>query len=62
MRTLRRRWWVLLVVAALFLVAPLPVAAITNSEIIAILNAGLNAVQSLVRDAYCAAGVTAFCP
>lgn len=55
-----------LIVAATVLlfamVAPFTAAAATNSEVIAILAKGLEAIQMMVRDAYCAAGVTAFCP
>ena len=59
---LLRRWWLLLVVLGVMVLAPISVAAITNSEVIAILNAGITGLRTLVQDAYCAAGVNAFCP
>ena len=62
MRFLLRRWWLLPVVLVLVMLFPLSVAAITNSEVIAILNAAITGLRDLTRDAYCASGVTAFCP
>ena len=62
MRLLRSKWWVLLAVLALVAITPITAAAMTNSEVIAVLNAGLTAVRTLVQDAYCASGVTALCP
>lgn len=47
---------------AFALIAPFGVLAITNSEIIAILKEAFAEVTQLTRDAYCAAGVTKFCP
>ena len=62
MKTLRSKWWLLLVVLAFLLITPISAAAITNSEIIAILNAAFTSIRALTQDAYCAAGVTALCP
>lgn len=62
MKRFTRRWWVLLIVVAFLMILPVSAAAITNSEVIAILNAGISGIRSLVQDAYCAAGVAAFCP
>ena len=61
---MRKRWYLAGVLGVLLLLAlfPLTVAAMTNSEVIAVLNAGVTGLRDLVRDAYCAAGVTAFCP
>lgn len=41
---------------------PLAAAAVTNSEVIAIMTAAAGEVRLLAQDAYCAAGVVAFCP
>ena len=50
------------VIVGILLVAPFSVAAATNTEIIAMMQAGLNSMRLLVQDAYCAAGINAFCP
>ncbi len=44
------------------LIAPFSVAAATNTEIIAIMEAVLTGVLGAGKDAYCAAGIAAFCP
>ena len=62
MKRLARRWWVVVMVLGVLAVLPLTAAAITNTEVIAILNAGIAGLRTLVQDAYCAAGVNAFCP
>ena len=62
MRTIRRRWWVGLVVVAFVMMAPFSVSAATNTDIIAILNAGITGVVELTKLAYCAAGIAALCP
>ena len=49
-------------VVVLVIVAPFYAAAITTPEIITVLIEGLTATRVLVQDAYCAAGVGAFCP
>lgn len=51
------------VLACLFLIAlvPLPVAALTNSEVIAIFNASIEGLVKLTKLAYCASGVSALC-
>ena len=61
---MKKRWYLLGLLVGLLLLAlfPLVAAAMTNSEVIAVLNAGIMGLRDLVRDAYCAAGVTAFCP
>ena len=50
------------VVVGVLLIVPFSVAAATNTEIIAIMQAGINSMRLLVQDAYCAAGIVAFCP
>ena len=50
-----------LFVVLVLLLLPLSAAAITNPDIIAILNAGIVGLVSLVKLAYCAAGVSALC-
>ena len=62
MRTLRRRWWLGLVIVAFLLVVPFTVSAATNTEIIAILNASIGGLVELTKVAYCAAGIAALCP
>ena len=58
---LRRHKWFIAVAVALVMLAPLPAAAATNSEVIAILNASITGFLSLIKLAYCAAGVTQLC-
>ena len=50
------------VIVGVLLIVPFSVAAATNTEIIAIMQAGINSMRLLVQDAYCAAGIAAFCP
>ena len=60
-----RKRWVLAGILGVFLLLallPLTAAAMTNSEVIAVLSAGITGIRDLARDAYCAAGVAAFCP
>ena len=62
MKTLRRRWWVGLIVLALLMVLPFSVSAATSTaDIISIFNASLVGLVNLTRIAYCAAGVSALC-
>ena len=56
----RHRWFIVIIVIIIML-APLPAAAETNSEIIAILNASIDGLFKLTKLAYCGAGVTALC-
>lgn len=58
---LRRHKWFIAAAVALVMLAPLPAAAATNSEVIAILNASITGFLSLVKLAYCASGVTLLC-
>lgn len=58
---MKRLAMVVMVAAVLLVLAPLYVAAATNPDILAILNAGIDGLVRLVRDAYCASGVTALC-
>ncbi len=44
------------------LIAPFSVAAATNAEIIALMEAVIAGMLAAGKDAYCAAGITAFCP
>lgn len=62
MRKIAKRWWVGLIVLGFLMIAPMSAAALTNSEVIAILNAAFAIVRSLTQDAWCASGVAAFCP
>ena len=62
MRHLRRYWLAATLALAFVMLAPLTAAAITNSEVIAILNVGVAGLRDLVRDAYCASGINSFCP
>lgn len=48
------------IVLALLLV-PLSAAAVTNPDVVAILNAGITGLVSLVKLAYCASGIAALC-
>lgn len=61
----RASWGLLAVLGGLLALAllllPLSVAAASNSDIIAILNAGIDGLVKLVKLAYCAAGVGALC-
>ena len=50
-----------LLLLIVLLLLPLSAAAVSNPEIIAILNAGIDGVVKLVRLAYCAAGVVGLC-
>ena len=57
-----RKWLLLGIFAAILLaLLPLTVAAATNTEIIAILNAAIDGLVRLTKAAYCAAGVTPLC-
>ena len=57
------RYAVAVLLALLIVIlVPFSVAAVTNSEIIAILQEVIGGVIDAGRDAYCAAGVQAFCP
>ena len=58
---LSRHKWFIVMAVALVMFAPLPAAAATNSEVIAILNASITGFISLIKLAYCASGVTALC-
>ena len=58
----RPLWFIIPVVLLLVMLLPFTAAAATNAEIIAIMNAGITGLRDLVRDAYCAVGVTALCP
>lgn len=52
----------LTIVIPIILLLPLVAsAAITDSQVIAILNTGIAGVVDLVKVAYCAAGVAALC-
>lgn len=44
------------------LIVPLSVAAVTNTEIIAIMNAVITGILTAGRDAYCAVGIQNLCP
>ena len=50
-----------LLVVLVLLLLPLSAAAVSNSDIIAILNASIQGLVVLVKLAYCAAGVSALC-
>lgn len=60
---LSRHKWIIILSLLLVAILPLSVSAAspTNSEVIAILNAGVTGLVSLVKVAYCASGVTALC-
>lgn len=50
-----------LAVISVLLLLPMSAAAMTNPDIIAILNAGIAGLIELVKLAYCGAGVSALC-
>mgnify|MGYP001612495338 FL=1 len=60
-RWLKRSLVVLAILVPILLLAPLTAAAISNSEVITILNASIDGLIKLVRLAYCASGVGALC-
>lgn len=53
---------ILAVLVPVMLLMPFTAAAVTNPEIISMMQAVIQGVLSAGRDAYCAAGVAAFCP
>lgn len=58
----KRLWFIIPAVLVILLLFPLAAsAAITDSQVIAILNAGIQGVVNLVKVAYCASGVAALC-
>ena len=58
----KRLWFILPVVVVILLLFPLAAsAAITDSQVIAILNAGITGLVNLVKVSYCASGVAALC-
>ncbi len=62
MRFVRRRWWLIFPVLGLVMLAPLPVAALTESEVLGVLGAVIQGILTAGRDTYCALGVAALCP
>ena len=61
MKWLKRSLVVLAILVPILLLLPLTAAAVSNSELITILNAGIDGLIKLVRLAYCAAGVNQLC-
>ena len=61
LRWIGRHRWFIAIIVVIIMIAPLPAAAATNSEIIAILNASIEGLLKLTKLAYCGAGVTALC-
>mgnify|MGYP001569833418 CR=1 FL=1 len=58
----QRLWFIIPAVLLIILLFPLAAsAAITDSQVIAIFNAGIQGVVNLAKVAYCASGVTALC-
>ena len=58
----KRLGFIIPAVVVIMLLLPLAAsAAITDSQVIAILNAGIQGVVNLVKVAYCASGVAALC-
>ena len=58
----KRLWFIVPAVVILLLLFPLAAsAAITDSQVIAIFNASITGLVSLVKVAYCASGVAALC-
>ena len=62
----KRLWFIITAVVIIMLLLPLAAsAAITDSQVIAILNAGItglvDGVADLTKLAYCASGVAALC-
>ena len=68
-----RKWWVGLILVGVMLILPFSVSAITMPEVLQILAKviegvienvaeGIEGVGKAGRDAYCAAGISAFCP
>lgn len=53
---------VLLVLAFMIFLAPLVVAAATQSDVIPVLKEVIGGIIQAGKDAYCATGVTALCP
>ena len=58
----KRLWFIVPVVLGALLILPLTAAAATNTEILALMNGVIQGILSAGKDAYCAAGVAAFCP
>ncbi len=49
-------------IVVLMVIAPFTVAAVTNTEAIAMFTEQATQLRLLGQDAYCAVGITAFCP
>ena len=60
-RVLSRHRIFVLATVFLIVLAPLPIAAITNTEVIAIYVESIKGLTTLTKLAYCAAGVSALC-
>ena len=58
-----RKWWIVIGTLVLVMILPISLAAATSdSQVILVLSKVIEGMIDAGRDAYCAVGVTAFCP